>query len=113
MNYFSKNLRYLREKKGISKSELSKKINVNQSTLTRWENEEMGATIDNALDVANYFNISMDGLVGTDLRAEQTKEMLQQEFIFNKTKEHLTESDWNIINAIVEQRLKEKDEEKK
>ena len=67
MSYFAKNLKYLREKQGISKSELSKKINVNQSTLSRWENEEMGATVDSAIDVANYFNVSMADLVGIDL----------------------------------------------
>lgn len=67
MSFFAKNLKYLRENKGISKSELSKKINVNQSTLSRWENEEMGATVDNALDVANFFNVSMADLVGKDL----------------------------------------------
>lgn len=67
MSFFAKNLRYLRENKGISKSELSKRINVNQSTISRWENEEMGVTVDNAYDVANYFNISMADLVGKDL----------------------------------------------
>lgn len=73
MSFFAKNLKYLRENKGISKSELSKKINVNQSTLSRWENEEMGATVDNALDVANYFNISMADLVGKDLMFDNAK----------------------------------------
>lgn len=67
MSFFAKNLKYLRENKGISKSELSKRINVNQSTLSRWENEEMGVTVDNAFDVANYFNVSMADLVGKDL----------------------------------------------
>lgn len=67
MSFFAKNLKYLRENKGISKSELSKKINVNQSTLSRWENEEMGVTVDNAFDVANFFNVSMADLVGKDL----------------------------------------------
>lgn len=67
MSFFAKNIKYLRENKGISKSELAKKINVNQSTLSRWENEEMGATVDNALDVANFFNVSMADLVGKDL----------------------------------------------
>lgn len=67
MSFFAKNLKYLRENKGISKSELSKKINVNQSTLSRWENEEMGVTVDNAFDVAKFFNVSMADLVGKDL----------------------------------------------
>ncbi len=112
MSYFSKNIKFLRESKGISKSELSKRINVNQSTLTRWENGEMGATIDNALDVANYFEISMADLVGRDLSINNYSDSnLKQEILFNKSKEYLTESDWNIINAIVEQRKKEIDEE--
>lgn len=67
MSYFSKNLKYLRENKGVSINELSKKINVNSSTLSRWENEKNGATIDNAIDVANYFDVSMADLVGKDL----------------------------------------------
>ena len=58
-NFFSSNLKFLRENKGLSKSELAKKINVHQSTISRWENEEMGATVDNAYDVANVFNISV------------------------------------------------------
>ena len=73
MSYFAKNLRYLREKQGISKSELAKKINVNQSTLSRWENEEMGATVDSAIDVANYFDVSMADLVGIDLSFDNAK----------------------------------------
>ena len=67
MNYFSKNLKYLRQLKKLSRSELASKINLNQSTIARWENEEMGANVDNAYDVAEYFNISIADLVGVDL----------------------------------------------
>lgn len=72
MSFFAKNVKYLRENKGISKSELAKKINVNQSTLSRWENEEMGATVDNALDVAAFFDVSIADLVGRDLSFSNT-----------------------------------------
>lgn len=105
MSYFSENLRYLREKEGISKSDLSKKINVNQSTLTRWENEEMGATIDNALDVANYFNVSMADLVGKDLRT--LKEIDYFKLFLLNNYDLLTNDDKEYIKFIIEKRIKE------
>lgn len=67
MNNFAKNLKYLREKNNLSKSELADKIGVNQSTLSRWENEENGATVDNALDLASFFNVTLADLVDKDL----------------------------------------------
>ena len=68
MNYFSSNLKFLREKFKLSRVDLSKKLNVNQSTISRWENKEMGANVENAYDVSNFFNISIADLVGKDLR---------------------------------------------
>lgn len=66
--YFSSNLKYLRETLGISKSDLAKKLNVNQSTISRWENDEMGINLSNAYDLAEYLNISLSDLVGIDLK---------------------------------------------
>ena len=39
-NLFSKNLKFLREKKGISKNKLGEMVGVNQTTIGRWESEE-------------------------------------------------------------------------
>lgn len=66
--YFSSNLKYLRESLGISKSDLAKKLNVNQSTISRWENDEMGINLSNAYDLAQYLNISLSDLVGINLK---------------------------------------------
>ena len=41
MSFFSKNLEYLRKEKGMSRNELADKLNVNQSTISRWENGDM------------------------------------------------------------------------
>lgn len=73
MNYFSKNLKYLRQRKKLSISELAQNLKINQSTISRWENETMGATIDNAYDVSNFFNISMADLLGKDLSIEDNE----------------------------------------
>lgn len=37
--YFSKNLKYLRTKNNLSQNKLAKKLNVNQTTIARWEDE--------------------------------------------------------------------------
>lgn len=71
MDYFAKNLKYLREKSGLNRRELSDKIKVNPSTLTRWENEEVGATVKNAIDVSTFFNVSMADLLGRDLKMDE------------------------------------------
>jgi repressor LexA len=66
-NFFANNLKYIREKRGLSKSQLAEKLNVNQSTITRWENGEMGATVTNAFDISRILNISLPDLLGKDL----------------------------------------------
>ena len=71
MNYFSKNLKYLRKENNISRSELASKLKINQSTISRWEIDNMGATIDNAYDVSQFFNVSIADLIGKDLSTIQ------------------------------------------
>lgn len=70
MIYFAKNIKFLRRKKGLSRTQLAKQLKVNQSTVARWENNSMGITIDNAYDVSVFFNISIDDMVKKDLSIE-------------------------------------------
>lgn len=70
MIYFTKNIKFLRQKKGLSRTQLAKQLKVNQSTVARWENNSMGITIDNAYDVSVFFNISIDDMVKKDLSIE-------------------------------------------
>lgn len=61
-NYFQRNLKYLREKKGLSKNKLGELTGVNQTTIGRWENGEISPTIDNVIDLMNALNIPLDEL---------------------------------------------------
>lgn len=80
MNYFSKNLKYLRKENNISRSELANKLKINQSTISRWENDNMGATIDNAYDVSQFFNVSIADLIGKDLSTIQKQSEVKNSF---------------------------------
>ena len=110
-NFFAENLKYLRNEKKLSQNKLAELANVNQATINRWESKEMSPNIDNINDVAKVLNISVADLLDKDLSHSENKVLTQQEILFNKTKDFLTESDWNIINTIVEQRKKEIDKE--
>lgn len=71
--FFSTNLKHLRESKGLSQNKLAEKIGVNQTTIARWEDDNRVPTIDNAIDVAKALNISLIDLLGKDLRFEEAE----------------------------------------
>lgn len=68
--FFSTNLKYLREEKGLSQNKLAEKIGVNQTTIARWEDDNRVPTINNAIDVSNALNIPLTDLLGKDLRVD-------------------------------------------
>ena len=104
-NYFSSNLKFLREERNLSKSQLASKLNVNSSTITRWENAEMGATVDNAYDVANFFNISVADLTGEDLTKNNNIKTNKLDLLYSKTKDILSDDDKATIEFLMEKAI--------
>lgn len=112
-NFFPNNLKHLRTQAGMTQSDLAKKINKDYSTIGKWELGERNPSTLDLFKIADIFNVSERDIVHKNLilTNDSDKKLSQQEMLFNKNKEYLTESDWNIINAIVEQRKKEIDKE--
>ena len=67
-NHFSKNLKFLREKRNLSQNKLAEMIGVNQTTIARWEDDNRTPNLDNAIDVSRILNIPLHDLIGIDLR---------------------------------------------
>lgn len=111
MNYFAKNLKYLRESKKIEQQRIADDLNIPRSTYSCWEAGIRTPKVEQIQQVADYFNVNIDIISRDYSLQEETNTLSQQELLFNKVKDSLTESDWNIINAIVEQRKKEIDNE--
>lgn len=65
---FGKNLKYLRTKNAMSQHDLSKKINYNQTTIARWENNERKPTMKAIVTIANLFNVEIGDLLTIDLK---------------------------------------------
>ena len=106
MSQFSKNLKFLREKKKLSQNKLAELANVNQTTIARWENEEISPSLDNILDVADALNISVANLTGVDLEKKENNSFDEFELLFDKNKDVLTEDDKEYIKFIIEKRKK-------
>lgn len=57
-------LKELRKKKGISQLRLATDLNTTQNTISRYETGEREPGIDDLMKLADYFNVSVDYLLG-------------------------------------------------
>ncbi len=65
-----KNLKKLRNKKGVSQRELAKAVMVSQQSINKYENHDVEPDIGTLIKMADYFNVSLDYLVGREYCAE-------------------------------------------
>ena len=64
MYKFSDRLKELRADKGVGQIELSKAINVSKGIISLWENDLREPKMSNLIELAKYFEVSIDYLVG-------------------------------------------------
>lgn len=65
-NYTNINVKYLREKKGISQTKLAKDLNIDTSTLAKWENNTRQITLEWAIKLANYFDMNVGDFISVN-----------------------------------------------
>lgn len=59
-----KNLKKLRTKKGISQQQLANAIGTSQQSINKYENHKIEPDIDTLIAFADFFNTSVDYLIG-------------------------------------------------
>ena len=57
-------LKYLRKKKGISQLKLAMDLSLSQNSISRYENLEREADYATLIKFADYFDVSLDYLLG-------------------------------------------------
>lgn len=71
---FNKRLRELRLERKMSQEELAKKLNISRQAIANWETERGEPSISFLLQLAEFFNVSMDYLCGyTDIKVSYYK----------------------------------------
>ena len=66
MKIFCERFKELRKENKISTIDLGKILGVSNSTITRWENGIITPSIDHLYNIAVYFNVSADYLIGLE-----------------------------------------------
>ena len=64
---FDENLRDLRKEKGYSQEELADRLNVTRQTVSKWENGSAMPDLKKLTELAEFFGVSMDKLLGLDV----------------------------------------------
>ena len=65
-NKFSDNLKTLRIESNIGQVELAKQLGVSKGVISLWENGLREPSMSSLVAIANYFNVSIDYLVGLE-----------------------------------------------
>ncbi len=66
MNTFKENLKLLRTEQNIGQIQLAKEIGVSKGIISLWENGLREPSMSSLIQLAKYFNVSIDFLVGLE-----------------------------------------------
>ena len=121
-NFTNSNVKLLRENSNISQSKMSKDLNIDQSTLAKWENGSRQITLEWAIKIANYFDISVGDFISTDYihnsykplpsSNEEYKQILLQKGLINETDDISEEDAKRLIQFAIDNKdylIKKKD----
>lgn len=114
-NYFSKNIKFLRNKKGLKQQELADKLGKNYTTIGKWETGQRSPIMLDVIKVAEFFNVDISKLINENMAITNNNSSIEQvknninnlsnKDMNNIGKETLT----NMVDYYHEQTKKEKD----
>lgn len=94
-----KNLKNIRLYLGLSQNQFAKKLGVNVSNVSRWENKNNGMSLDMAYLISQKLNISIEKLVSEDY------DIYTDDFKTNEVLEkyrQLSEKEKVIVNNVID-----------
>lgn len=83
-NFTNDNVKYLRELNNISQSKMAKDLRIDQSTLAKWENGTRQITLDWAIKIADYFDITVGEFISKDFIHNVTTNLPSSESEYKK-----------------------------
>lgn len=103
----ARNLRYLRKKYGLTQDELKEHLNISRQAYSNYERCERIPDLDTLVRLAQFYRISLDALVLTNLRTSDASDRFADEvapydYRYAEAKEtgtsiYLTENELNFI----------------
>ena len=75
-----KRLKELRINKGLSQKQLANVFHASQNTISQWENGTRKPSYDVTQEVASFFGVSVDYLLGRDIDIDEKKEVKKSNY---------------------------------
>lgn len=102
-----KNLKLLRNKKGLSQQKLADVLHISQQSVYKYENDITSPDLETLVNIADFFETSVDYVIGhTDLpqKIEPTVEtqLNQDELSLIKKYQHLSPNKRAVIHTIID-----------
>ena len=103
--YFKIRIKELREKEGLSMQQLAEKIGVNKSRVGMWENNGSVPRMDALKKLSEFFNVTIDYLLGNDNTSfldKENKKLNSLQRNLCKLNEKELEKAENMLKAVFE-----------
>lgn len=103
--YFKTRIKELREKEGLSMQQLAEKIGVNKSRVGMWENMGSVPRMDALKKISEFFDVSIDYLLGNDNTSfldKENKKLNSLQRNLGKLNEKELEKAENMLKAVFE-----------
>lgn len=95
-------IRDLRKEKRVSQTELAKIVGVSQTTVTAWETGKAEPSSSAVSNLADYFNVTTDYLLGRPEKKEkQNVELTDDDIIMTYQGKELSDEDREIIKRLM------------
>jgi HTH-type transcriptional regulator, competence development regulator len=78
MSSLGSNIRKLREKENLSQKDFAKKIGISNVVLSRYEKDERKPDYDMLNKIADYFEVSIDHLLGREEKVKTKEDSLEE-----------------------------------
>ena len=89
-------LKELRKEKGITQEKLAVMVNVSNRSISRWENGKTLPDFDLLIELANYYEVSIDEILDGSRKGE---EVMEKETL-NKVAEYTNDEKRRLLNMI-------------
>ncbi len=86
MSKLNKNIVELRKQKGLTQEQLGKEFNVSAQAVSKWENGISEPDIDTIKKMCEFFNVSFEDLIGTELAVTKNEPTQVVKEIHHETK---------------------------
>ena len=72
------NIKNIRKQRGLKQEQLAEAMGVSIASVSKWENGQCAPELTVLMELADFFEVSMDALVGHSLKADRMEELIAQ-----------------------------------